>query len=1039
MQWNATQGCWRSGAAQWSGLPLIAPLDGAATYAEFLERQLQASLTQKAIDAQRIGQTRTECSKTLVQNVGSLGTCDMYFRGGNAAAACACKKSFLEIQGLTEFNKLGLCVPPNETASTTFAACPPGLQSVQDCLKLGCSEALYTQFIARLDVDGQPVQYISQTFDLDVASVDDAAIIQETLRKAMVATVVKTVQPAVEFVKGAAAIGDNAVSFTQFGVAKAPAKQQTAGSATVYKVQVALEVLVAQPNASKAEQGSLVNVVANGVLSALEGLVSNSTGAARTFIDGLTTGDAAGLTKGRRLGAAITVQTMKAGTPQAIQAQEVPCGQGEVTCNRICAQVCNGNVECLDGRDEEVERHPDSAVCQQRVKFYQDRDSCASSLMHQCKPVADYRPPSWLGTDAWKKDCIMKDETCDSHVDCQDGSDEGTEICGAALVQEDPTLRRDWYGVVLAQRKSIQCLQIRQPDQHCAATQAGVLTHVETPAGLVGGLNQLEIFACQKSDLITLGSGLRKNLFGPNSHCKKMNNVKLRRKPSNSTCADGAGTTFAFADTTPVKHSFVCDTAVGAKKIPRSTAQSVKQRHEERMASDPGSTSEDDLLQDLEYACYCDQQLAWQGMSIMAPPYETEVELLCQPYFERKIRDTVFMLVGAIGVAVVNQVLKLVLGFLVGLEKHPSWTDYNASLLQKLFWAQFANTALIVLFVNANLHGAVSKIPIFGEITFLADRVGNGNHEDMGASWYIAVGAATGFTILMNVFSTALPPLVMMFVKRKKLAIFAKLGWMPATQGMLNKQYEDPDFGLAQRTSQIMNVVVTVIAYCGGFPLLLLFGAFYLTASYWLDKYVFLCGSRCPPMYSTSVAKMAVSLVPVGVFIHVCLSLWAFGNQDVFPSAAVGGFVAAGQAALADQGLKYQYPERYWFYLLRRILDFFRLATIWQFGIFAVGLFGALCYIVSYVVGGGDHRVTIGYVNRHWHTVLVKLGWHTVSPKLELVEIEYVDAIVEMQKAHIIWDYEMENNPRYRAAASTISQNSSIGALGTQVTGGVMS
>mmetsp|Transcript_14244 Transcript_14244/g.35998 ORF Transcript_14244/g.35998 Transcript_14244/m.35998 type:complete len:122 (-) Transcript_14244:287-652(-) len=71
---------------------------------------------------------------------------------------------------------------------------------------------------------------------------------------------------------------------------------------------------------------------------------------------------------------------------------------------------------------------------------------------------------------------------------------------------------------------------------------------------------------------------------------------------------------------------------------------------------------------------------------------------------------------------------------------------------------------------------------------------------------------------------------------------------------------------------EILNVAVSVIAYCGGFPLLLWFGALYLLFSYWLDKYFFLRKTKQPPMYSTSVAMVSTSLIPVGVLIHACLS-----------------------------------------------------------------------------------------------------------------------------------------------------------------------
>jgi len=803
----------------------------------------------------------------------------------------------------------------------------------------------------------------------------------------------------------------------------------------LYKVQFTFEILISQPNAQKAEQGSLVNVISNAVRAILEKLAEDVAVRTQFVVDFQAAFGTGRRLEARRLEDA-EVKSMEADSPQTVQAQELPCEEGEVTCNRVCAQVCNGNVECLDGRDEEPERYPELQACQDRVKFYEQRDSCDGSLMHRCTPVADYQPPSWLGPGTWDKDCIMIDETCDSQIDCQDRSDESTELCGATVDEAEPTLRRDWYGMVLTQRKSIKCMHIRQPDQHCAATEAGVLTHVENPAGVVGGLNELEVYACDKSDLITLGSGLRKNLFGANSRCRRMHDVELRRKPSASTCADGADSTLTFADSTPVDHNFVCETAEGSKKIAMSVAVSIKERHEEKMESEPDTTEEDDLLKQVEYACFCDQQIAWTGMSILAFPYESAAQKVCEPYFRRVLRDAAFMIFGALGVVVVNFVLKKLMVFLVALEKHPSWTEHNASLLHKLFWAQFANTALIVLLVNAELHGAVSKVPILGSIGFLVDRIGSGNHEDMTSKWYVSVGASTAFTILMNVFSTAVPPLGMMWVRRTMIKVLFKMGIKPATQEVMNKSFEDPDFDLALRASQIMNVVVTVIAYCGGFPLLLWFGTFYLFASYWLDKYVFLYGAKVPPMYSTSVAKMSTSLIPVGILIHAFLSLWAFGNQEVFPSAAISTAITDQQAILADKAREHDYPERYGYYILSRMLDSFRMATIWQFIICAIIGATTTVYIFSMILGGGDHQVTIAYLRHGRDRILQCFGKYEALPVSTDEEPLYDDHVGEMKQKKIIWDYEMASNPRYKSAANSILRHkgSTLGTTGTGTT-----
>jgi len=701
-----------------------------------------------------------------------------------------------------------------------------------------------------------------------------------------------------------------------------------------------------------------------------------------------------------------------------------------VMCNRICARVCNGNVECADERDEDLDRFAAVPQCIELKAFFHDRDNCQAPLMWTCpggETMPGYSPPSFDGA-AWTQACIMDDQTCDGISDCRDSADESEALCGAAVDSEDavPVLRRDWFGVMFSEAVEVKCIQVTQPDRTCRTTSDGVMKYMQTPSG---SLKTMEVYACAKDSLLTAGSGLRKNIFGAKSPCRRMTDIKLNEVSDDQTCAEQSGTQ-EQQGASAIELNFQCDTTVGAQAVTINTARKIRADAEAR------GVPEEDVLKIVEYACYCDQQVAWQGMSILAPPYESAAQKVCDKYFTRVLRDYALLAVSAIGVVIVNFLLKLTMTILVDLERHASRTAANASLMTKLFWAQFVNTAIIVLVVKAYLHGALEKVPVIGSIKFVTDYVGAGQHDDINGKWFVSVGASTALAILLNVFSTAVPPTIMVYVRRLIIRFLFCLGLKPATQELLNQQFEEADFNLALRFSQVMNIVVTVICYSGGFPLLWWFGCVYLFGSFWLDKFVFLRGSKIPPMYTERVCQMACKLIPIGIVIHAFLSMWAFGSQEVFPSAAITQQILDEQARLEERRITAERLERYGLYLLRRVLDCFRWGTIWQFLLCAaLGLFGA-GYAVLVILGGGDEKRTLALFRKVYSCFMgclccccrkSKVGTAAdTKPKL------YVDELEGMKKAGIIYDYEMVTNPRYRAAALAIAkQNERLDGTGT--------
>jgi len=67
-------------------------------------------------------------------------------------------------------------------------------------------------------------------------------------------------------------------------------------------------------------------------------------------------------------------------------------------------------------------------------------------------------------------------------------------------------------------------------------------------------------------------------------------------------------------------------------------------------------------------------------------------------------------------------------------------------------------------------------------------------------------------------------------------------------------------------------------------PILPIIAMLNFYVSYWVDKFMFLRFYRSPPRYKSKIGKIATSIIPYAVIIHLGVSIWTLGNQHIFLS-----------------------------------------------------------------------------------------------------------------------------------------------------------
>lgn len=220
--------------------------------------------------------------------------------------------------------------------------------------------------------------------------------------------------------------------------------------------------------------------------------------------------------------------------------------------------------------------------------------------------------------------------------------------------------------------------------------------------------------------------------------------------------------------------------------------------------------------------------------------------------------------------------VKSLISALVAFERHRSETAGIASVMAKMLWAQFINTAIVVLLIYANLISN-SVLGTYG-ISVGALPVLNGDYEDTDLGWYKEVGVSLQLTMLINIVA-------------QHGGFFFALLWYPCrrctdrgtrccdkhssvslSQGAYNKLFEGPTFDVALRYSAALNTVFVTLMYSAGLPLLLPMAFVSFFISYWIDKYALLRVCNMPHRYDAAVSVASVALMPIAAVIGCAFS-----------------------------------------------------------------------------------------------------------------------------------------------------------------------
>ncbi|RHY92098.1 hypothetical protein DYB37_003768 [Aphanomyces astaci] len=287
--------------------------------------------------------------------------------------------------------------------------------------------------------------------------------------------------------------------------------------------------------------------------------------------------------------------------------------------------------------------------------------------------------------------------------------------------------------------------------------------------------------------------------------------------------------------------------------------------------------------------CYCKPKLEAyvKADGLYNGPWKLwDVELPCRAYITAFLTKNGLLIAAAITVILVNTVLRGVFYAFGTFERHSSESNKAAAVVLKLFFAQWINTAVIVLLVNANL----GNVPV---IQFLLA----GKLTDMERGWYTSVGAGITLTMLVNVVTPHLGPLLAAYVIFPVKRTFKQ--FTTVTTPQMTALFANPDFDISVRYPVVLNTIFVTFMYAGGMPALLPLGAVSCYLNYAIDKLMLMKLYRVRTAYDQALGTLALQLFPWMLLVHLGFSAWAYGVSSLLQSDLLSVSALAKQATSA--------------------------------------------------------------------------------------------------------------------------------------------
>lgn len=270
---------------------------------------------------------------------------------------------------------------------------------------------------------------------------------------------------------------------------------------------------------------------------------------------------------------------------------------------------------------------------------------------------------------------------------------------------------------------------------------------------------------------------------------------------------------------------------------------------------------------DTESYCWCKEQ-DYQDL------VDSDTFEFCDYYFQRTTLIVIVRIMVSFGIVIVNFFIKFILKTLSKFERASNRNKEQVKIMNRVFYATFINTALVILLVNADFSSIKSE-------SWMPNFLFNGEFSDFSRDWYPNVGSTIVSTMMINIFS---PSWINILILYPLGACKRKCGIRGCViQAEANSRFQGAEFDVAIKTSFIVRSIFACFLYSSGMPILNIVCFLILFSLYWIDKCLILRHYQKPPMLHSVLNDEVIKFLPFAVVFHCGFSLYMFRASEIFP------------------------------------------------------------------------------------------------------------------------------------------------------------
>lgn len=251
---------------------------------------------------------------------------------------------------------------------------------------------------------------------------------------------------------------------------------------------------------------------------------------------------------------------------------------------------------------------------------------------------------------------------------------------------------------------------------------------------------------------------------------------------------------------------------------------------------------------------------------------------MCKQYFSDKLMSKILgTSIGFIIIAV-NIVLKTCIIKLITWIGEDTVSEQLASITNGVFYAQFFNTGILLLIVNANMteHSPSSVTKYIA-----------GRHHDYMPEWYAEVGAKIVQTMLINSILPYVGLTTGFLIPMIKRGLDRKFSGNPyktkkTSMAAYKDLYSGADYVIHFKYSGVLNIVYITMMYGMGMPILFVLAAFNFFNQWVCERIIVAYCVKLPPALDDKLTINAINMLKWAPILLLFNGYWMISNKQIY-------------------------------------------------------------------------------------------------------------------------------------------------------------